>query len=168
MSDSAKAVVTVVKPASITIIKKTDPVTAEIFPFTFGSEAFGLTSGGSKTFTGLKPGTYETREQVLDGWELVDLACTDPTGDTRVNVGTGLATITVSSGESVTCTYTNQQEITEPTEEKPPPDGTEEGQETEEKEELADTGVDIVVALLVALLGVVLIGTGMRLSANRR
>ncbi len=116
----------------------------------------------------MKPGTYETREQVLDGWELVGLACTDPTGDTRVNVGTGLATITVSSGESVTCTYTNQQEITEPTEEKPPPDGTEEGQETEEKEELADTGVDIVVALLVALLGVVLIGTGMRLSANRR
>ena len=168
VTDSAKETVTVVKPATITIIKRAEPASGEVFGFTLGADSFGLASGASKTFPGLKPGTYEAREQVLPGWELVGLACTDPTGDTRVSVGTGLATINVSSGESVTCTYTNQQEITEPTEEKPPPDRTEEGQETEEKEELADTGADIVAALLVALLGVVLIGTGMRLSANRR
>ena len=82
-----------------------------------------------------------------------------------VNVGTGLATINVNAGESVTCTYTNQQEVTEPTE-VVPPDGTEGG--TEDSPDSPTPGCDIVAALLVALLGVVLIGTGMRLSANRR
>ena len=48
VTDSDKATVTVVKPASITIVKQADPASGEVFPFTLGAESFGLDEWGAR------------------------------------------------------------------------------------------------------------------------
>ena len=41
------------------------------------------------------------------GWTLTNLVCVDPDSGTTVNLGTGVASIDLDPGETVTCTYTD-------------------------------------------------------------
>ena len=67
------------------------------------------TSGGTgqSVISGLNAGTYTITEAVPAGWNLTALTCTDPTGDTAVDLATGTATINLASAESVVCDYTD-------------------------------------------------------------
>lgn len=107
---------TVVANGSITIVKDAVPNNAQDFAFTTtgtGLSNFSLdddadgTLPNTRTFTGLASGTYTVDEGSVAGWSLTNLVCVDPTTNSSVNVGTGVATINLAAGESVTCTYTN-------------------------------------------------------------
>ena len=41
------------------------------------------------------------------GWSLTNLVCVDPDGGSSVVLATGVSTIHLDPGETVTCTYTN-------------------------------------------------------------
>ena len=61
----------------------------------------------TKTFTNVLPGTYTITETAQTGWDLTGLTCADTGTASTVDLGTGIATINVDPGETVTCTYTN-------------------------------------------------------------
>ena len=114
-NDVVSCVFTLSQRGSIVIAKVTDPVSSTLsFDFTSnisGTASFTLTNSITKTISGLAPGTYAVTETVPAGWILQDLVCDDgasaspSSGDTA----TGEATIKIEAGETVTCTYTNQQ-----------------------------------------------------------
>jgi hypothetical protein len=89
---------------SITIVKNTDPGATGSFDYTGDLGAFTLPGGGSQTFDNLVPGTYGVTESAQSGWTLTGLSCTD---GSSTNVATRTATIGLSPGEHVTCTYSN-------------------------------------------------------------
>ena len=102
---------------TITIIKNTVPDDAQDFAYTTtgsGLSSFSLdddadgTLSNTMAFSGLSNGTYTVTETLpVAGFDLTSLVCTDPTGNTTTNLGTGTVTISLDSGEAVTCTYTN-------------------------------------------------------------
>jgi len=104
---SANATVTVVPLGTITIVKRTAAPTTRTFSFSFGSETFDLGADGTRTITGVTPGTYTVTEATTTGWLLSTLACVDPTGDSVATVSERAASIVVAPGETVTCTFTN-------------------------------------------------------------
>ena len=55
-------------------------------------------------FPDLSAGTYSVTEIVPDGWDLVDISCSD---DSQTDLGTATATITLEEEEYVECTFTN-------------------------------------------------------------
>ena len=81
------------------------------FDFTSGSlspSAFTLTTTGagqagkdSRTFGDLAPGTYDVAETVPAGWNLTSATCDD---------GSDPASISLSGGETITCTFVNDRE----------------------------------------------------------
>ena len=77
--------------------------------------AFSLSDGGvypnGQTFAGLVPGTYAVSEVLpLPGdWTLDDIVCTDPDGQSSIDLGTATATIDLDAGENITCTFTNSK-----------------------------------------------------------
>jgi len=90
------------------IVKKvTDPspdATNTSFSFTAGGgltpTSFSLKNGDSKTFSGVNPGNgYNVAETVPSGWDLTSATCDD---------GSPVTNIDVSTGETVTCTFTNK------------------------------------------------------------
>ena len=73
-------------------------------PSTFAITTSGST--GTQTFPSIVAGTYTVDELALPaGWTFGSLVCSDPTNNTTVS-GDG-ATIVLAAGETVTCTYTN-------------------------------------------------------------
>ena len=56
------------------------------------------------TAGGLTPGTYTVTQAAVPGWDLTSLTC--DTGET-IDLGARRATITLTAGEHVTCTFTN-------------------------------------------------------------
>jgi len=91
---------------SIVVQKVTDPAsdTTTSFGFTAGGglspTSFNLTGGGSRTFADLTPSSgYTLAETVPTGWDLVSATCDD---------GSAVTNISVSAGETVTCTFTNR------------------------------------------------------------
>jgi len=88
----------------IVVKKVTDPVTDTATQFTFNPSygpSFQLTNGGSNTSGYLKPGSgYTVTEAATAGWDRTSAAC-----DNGNNPTTG---ITVTAGQTVTCTFTNQ------------------------------------------------------------
>jgi hypothetical protein len=56
----------------------------------------------SATYSGLLPGTYTATEAVPDGWSLVGLSCSDESSQQAPT-----ASVTLTAGEHVTCTFTN-------------------------------------------------------------
>ena len=92
-------------PGSITIIKDTNPTSSGVY-FDFDSDLgnFQLADGGSKTFTSLTPATYKFSENAVDGWELVDVNCSN---DALVTYGIGFVSINLQAGEGVTCVFRN-------------------------------------------------------------
>ena len=100
----------------ITIIKDTVPDDAQDFAFTTsgtGLSNFSLdddaniTLSNTKTFSALADGTYGVTETPFAGFDLTNLVCTDLTGGTVTTLGTGNASINLTGGETVTCTFTN-------------------------------------------------------------
>ena len=95
---------------TIVIEKVTDPTGGTGFDFTddiANPNSFTLDDGQSETFLDVLPGTYAVTETVPSGWDLTDLVCVDPTGDSSDAGAT--ATIELDPGETVTCTYTNTE-----------------------------------------------------------
>ena len=96
-------------PGSITIVKQTKPDGGSGFSFTDNLQApnsFTLDDNGTKTFTGIAPGTYQVTENLPADWRLVSIECVDADGGTAAN-GTS-ANIDLDAGEAITCTYTNK------------------------------------------------------------
>ena len=65
-------------------------------PFTLTTTAAGAGGKDSRTFGDLNPGTYDVAETVPAGWNLVSSTCND---------GSAPASIGLSAGETVTCTF---------------------------------------------------------------
>jgi plastocyanin len=114
--------------SSITIIKQTDPNGATgsfSFSHNVGSNSdptvttpFSLSDGGSQTFTNVVPNTYSVTEAALAGFDLVasgdgyTTGCVDATTNSSITLATGVASINLAPGESVTCTFVNRQRAT--------------------------------------------------------
>jgi len=101
------------KKGSITIKKQTLPDGGTGFSFTDNVKApnsFSLNDDQTETLSNVLPGTYTITESSLPtDWDLTSIVCDDAnsTGD----VPTATATIKLEPGETVTCTFTNQQRI---------------------------------------------------------
>jgi hypothetical protein len=104
---------------SITIVKNAVPDDAQDFGYTTsggGLSPFSLdddadaTLSNTMTFTNLVPGSYSVTETLpVTGWDLTAMSCASTNGASNVGValGTGVSTITLGAGDSVTCRYTN-------------------------------------------------------------
>lgn len=91
-------------PASLTIVKDADPNDSQDFSFTsnFG-QSFNLDDDSDSTLSdratfSLAAGAYSVTETVPAGWDLTNTSCSD---------GSSVSAIQLTSGESVTCTFTN-------------------------------------------------------------
>jgi hypothetical protein len=97
---------------SIVIRLQTDPAPAGVaWSYSGGGQAFQLrASGSSRTISGLADGTYKVAEATTAGQAktLTSLRCADPSGGTIVDLAAATATITLSSGETITCTFTHR------------------------------------------------------------
>ena len=92
------------KNGQIRVTKQTNPdASSQPFTFTRSYGANFVLSDGQTHDSGftLAPGTYSVQENVPAGWRLTGTTCTD---------GSAPASIDLSPGESVTCTFTNTQD----------------------------------------------------------
>lgn len=95
---------------TIRIVNAASPADNTVFNFTDNIAApnsFTLQNPGTitKTFAIVPVGTYTVTEQALSNWVLQDLTCDD--ANSSGNKTTGVATINLEVGETVTCTFTN-------------------------------------------------------------
>jgi hypothetical protein len=99
---------------TITIIKDAQPDNAQDFTFTTtgGLSSFSLDDdsnsvlSNTKVFNDLTPGSYSVTESTVAGWALDSITCgTGGTGDK----GNRKATIVITPGLNVTCTFVNKQ-----------------------------------------------------------
>ncbi len=101
------------KLGSITIVKDSNPDSGVNFNFSGDLGSFSLdddtdnTLSNQSTFSDLSPGTYDVTESDFSDWDLTNLSCTDPTGNSLTDIDTQTASITLDAGESVTCTFEN-------------------------------------------------------------
>lgn len=103
---------------SITIRKNSVPDNDDDFPFTAtgGLPSFSLdddadaTLPRERTFTDLAPGTYTVTEGIVEPWTLTQLDCSS--GGTGV-ISTRTATIMLTPGAHVTCTFVNVKHATQ-------------------------------------------------------
>ncbi|MFL5957661.1 MAG: hypothetical protein ACJ756_09445, partial [Solirubrobacterales bacterium] len=118
----------------ITITKDADPNDAQDFGFTASTlqsttiDPFALdddsnaTLPNTRTFSGLKPGSYDVSEDANPaGWDLTGLSCDD---DSTQDPATRTATIALPAGGDVSCTFTNTQRGTIIVEKQTLPDGS--------------------------------------------
>ena len=70
-------------------------------PFTLTTTGQGAAGKDTRTFSNLVVGTYDVDETIPDGWNLVSSTCSD---------GSAPASISLSDGETVTCTFHDAQE----------------------------------------------------------
>ncbi len=91
------------KPAKIIVKKQTDPAGSDqIFSFStnFSEGGFSLTDGEEYSRGSLTSGTYSVTELPMTGWRLESAFCSD---------GSKPNAIDLNPGETVTCTFKNQQ-----------------------------------------------------------
>ena len=98
---------------SIVVRLLTDPTPAGVaWSYSGVGPPFQLrASGTTKTISGLADATYRLVEAGATADEpktLTSLTCADPSGDTVVNAASATATVALSSGETVTCTFTHR------------------------------------------------------------
>jgi hypothetical protein len=112
--NSASQIVAFRLPSSITVKKETDPAesptTGTEFDFHLvnntGGVDFKLRHDGTKSFD-LQPGNYTVQEQAEVGYDLTGISCDD--SDSTGSTADREANFRVSSGEHVTCTFTNKK-----------------------------------------------------------
>jgi hypothetical protein len=94
---------------TIRIRKVTSPAGGTGFTFTQSMTAgsFALDDGGEEVFLNVPPGTHTITEDLLAGWSLTDVRCSDV--DSMTNVFSRTAAVSLDAGETVTCTFTNLQ-----------------------------------------------------------
>lgn len=103
----------------VTIIKEVaaGSDTSQSFEFSGPDGAsYSLKDGESESFL-LGAGTYTVTELVPSGWDLTGLVCSDPTGNSTVDLGNAEATVVLDVdnsgedpvGEDITCTFTNEE-----------------------------------------------------------
>lgn len=109
-------IITNVQVGSITIIKnsvggdetfnfstdgKINPLNAEFSITT-------INNTGNILFSNLKPDRYQLYETVPTGWDLTNITCVDPDGQSGIGTSNPrLVTIDLDAGENITCTFTN-------------------------------------------------------------
>src|SRR5579859_965093 len=98
---------------SIVVRLLTDPTPAGVaWSYSGAGPLFQLrTSGSAKTISSLPDGTYRLVEAGVAAGQpstLTSLTCTDPSGGTSVDMPTATAPIALSSGETVTCTFSHR------------------------------------------------------------
>jgi hypothetical protein len=98
---------------SIVVRLVTDPAPAGVaWSYAGVGQAFQLrASGSAKTISSLADGTYRLVETgAVSGQPktLTSLTCADPSGGTTVETASSTATIELSSGETVTCTFAHR------------------------------------------------------------
>ncbi|HOX30398.1 MAG TPA: hypothetical protein P5080_05590 [Candidatus Paceibacterota bacterium] len=86
------------------IVKKTMVGGTDTFVFSGMPNGRISTNNGTITAT-VRPGKYAVNEIAKDGWNLTNIVCSD--GDSIGNINSRTATFSVSSGETVTCIFTN-------------------------------------------------------------
>jgi hypothetical protein len=91
----------------------TDPAPAGVaWSYSGAGPAFQLrASGSAKTISSLADGTYRLVEAgAVSGQPktLTSLTCADPAGGTTVDTATATATIALTAGETVTCTFSHR------------------------------------------------------------
>ena len=161
-TDDDRETVRVVVPGTIVVTKSTDPASSDTFDFTLGDQEFSLSDGGSRTFSGLAPGSRRLTELASSGWQFHALTCQDATDDTEIDPDEGTAVIELAEGETVTCAYTNVADSEQPNEPGKPNEPS--GMET-----LGETGAPRWTNLLITL-GVLLAlsGAGLMICARHR
>jgi Vacuolar protein sorting-associated protein 62 len=98
---------------SIVVRLLTDPAPAGVaWSYSGAGPAFQLhASGSAKTISSLADGTYRLVEAGAVSSQpktLTSLTCADPSGGTSVDAATATATIALTSGETVTCTFSHR------------------------------------------------------------
>jgi hypothetical protein len=99
---------TLVQKAHLIIKKVTEP-SGDPASFTFqpdaglGGQSFPLSDGISNDFI-VPAGNYSVKELATAGWDLLGLSCSD--GELQ-DLGSMTASVTLTAGETVTCTFTN-------------------------------------------------------------
>lgn len=108
-------VITNTAAGSITIVKDAVPNSAQDFAFTAsgtGTTNFSLDDDSdptlldTKTFNNLSAGTFTFTETAVSGWDLYSLSCGQASG---VTINSATASIDLSAGQNITCTYTNKK-----------------------------------------------------------
>ncbi len=118
------------QPGTIIVEKQTDPDGATgTFGFTdtiTTPNSFSLSDNGTKTFTDVVSGTYTiTETNPAPAFDLTALDCVeDGINNSTEDVDTGVATVSLQAGETVTCTFTNTQRGTIIVEKQTLPDGS--------------------------------------------
>lgn len=120
-NETVKCTFTNTKRGKIIIEKNAINDSNQSFRFTnnFGnnnSNEFALvddaTTGLPKFEAEVLPGQYTVTEDAYESWKLTDINCTDPTQNSSGVLNNRQASINVSPGETVTCTFTNRQKPT--------------------------------------------------------
>jgi hypothetical protein len=98
---------------SIVVRLLTDPAPAGVaWSYSGAGPAFQLrASGSAKTISSVTDGTHQLVEAgAVSGQPntLTSLTCADPSGGTTVDTATATATIALTSGETVTCTFSHR------------------------------------------------------------
>jgi len=104
--------------AFIVIEKQTDPDgSTQLFQFSasYDADGFSLSDGQTNTSGALDPGSYSVSESLPAGWELTSATCDD---------GSPLGSISLQAGETVTCTFNNEQDAFIVIEKQTDPDGS--------------------------------------------
>jgi len=100
-----------VKLGKIIIAKDSDPDSSGFFNYSGDLGAggtFGLAGDTFTNFTALLPGLYSVKEIVPEGWKFTNLSCVETASANSSHVGT-TSNIVLDPGETVTCTYFNEQ-----------------------------------------------------------
>jgi uncharacterized repeat protein (TIGR01451 family) len=109
--DNIVCTFTNIRLGAVAIVKHVTGAATAGWNFTGSLGDFTLpAAGGQQSFTRLAPGSYSVAEQPAAGWSLAALTCVDPGFDSQTSLTTGVATINLAPGETVTCTFANVQQ----------------------------------------------------------
>jgi hypothetical protein len=113
--DSSKEVTAAFSPlGSITVRKETDPPAQGVFTFltspSLSGGLFQLTDNGSQTFAGLPSRSYSVTELEVEDWNLEAITCSGGGGNTQAQQSGPTATIGLDPGESVVCSFFNEED----------------------------------------------------------
>jgi hypothetical protein len=100
--ETVRCTFTNVRPGRVTVAQRSEPAAAGAFAFGGSLGSFQLANG--QTHSGaVHAGTYAVTQTGRSGYRLVSVACSDP--DSSGSVAGRSATLRVSPGEAVTCTF---------------------------------------------------------------